>query len=466
MLIVLSSAHAQTDNLYHSFGAAGASDGLFPRGGAATDGTSLYGTTSAGGNGDGTLYEINCNGTGYQVIYSFGSIAGDGNDPESTPCLSSGTIYGTASEGGTNGGGILYSIGTNGSNYQILYNFEATGSDGFLPDGDLLLSGTELYGTTSAGGSHGDGTLYSIGVDGGNYQVLYNFGATGTDAKQPEGDLVLQGSAIYGATAYGGNNGDGAIYTIGTGATGYHLLYSFGATGTDGVQPLAGLNLQGSTLYGTTVLGGTNNLGTVFSINTAGSGYTVRYRFGAGGAGDASNPASSLVAVGSFLYGTAQSGGTNAAGAIYEVALAGTGYGVLYSFAGGEDDGAVPLGSLALTGSTIYGITTIGGSGPDLDGDGTVFSYLDATGEKPAVTTLPPTELSATSALLAGSAKPNGFYTTAWFEYGLTGTYGFETPAAVITGSSATMAISGTARGLKLHTLYHYRALAQNSNGF
>ena len=87
--------------------------------------------------------------------------------------------------------------------------------------------------------------------------------------------LTLVGSTLYGTTENGGAYGDGTIFSIHTDGTGYQVLYSFGATPTDGEDPVAGLTLDGSTLFGTTNTGGSAGGGTVFSINADGTGYQV-----------------------------------------------------------------------------------------------------------------------------------------------------------------------------------------------
>ena len=97
----------------------------------------------------------------------------------------------------------------------------------------------------------------------------------------------------------------------------FTVLHTFGA-GTDGSQPV-NVVLMGNTLYGTTYAGGTNKSGTVFSVNTDGTGYTVLHSFAAAAANvsgdttnaDGSNPEGPLTVGGNTLYGTAVGGGTN-----------------------------------------------------------------------------------------------------------------------------------------------------------
>src|SRR5476649_550029 len=47
----------------------------------------------------------------------------------------------------------------------------------------------------------------------------------------------------------------------------------------DGAKPVAGLVLSGNTLYGTALNGGAAGAGTVFRVNTNGSGFTNLFSF-------------------------------------------------------------------------------------------------------------------------------------------------------------------------------------------
>ena len=106
----------------------------------------------------------------YQVLYSFTGGTADGANPDAGLTLVGSTLYGTTTSGGTRQRrhGLLdqYAIG---SGYQVLHSF-SDGRDGANPSG-LTLVGSTLYGTTDEGGSDGDGTVFSINTDGSDYQV-------------------------------------------------------------------------------------------------------------------------------------------------------------------------------------------------------------------------------------------------------------------------------------------------------
>ena len=139
----------------------------------------------------------------------------NGKDPNfGSLTLSGTTLYGMTVEGGSSGDGNVFSIGTNGSGYQNLLSFSGTNGD--CPDGSLILSGTTLYGMTSDGGSSGVGNVFSLGTNGSGYQNLLSFTGTGgaCPGGYPAGDLTLSAGALYGMTWCGGANNDGTVFSV------------------------------------------------------------------------------------------------------------------------------------------------------------------------------------------------------------------------------------------------------------
>ena len=166
--------------------------------------------------------------------------------------------------------------------FTSLLSFNTT--DGANPYGDLLVSGSTLYGMTSENANFipsNRGTIFSIATSGGNPTptTLFSFsGTTGgfninmlgntnyfTQANNPLGGLTISGTTLYGMTTLGGASNHGNIFSIGTDGTGFTNLYSF-TGGTDGAYPAGGLTLSGGTFYGMTWGGGTQGAGTVFAL--------------------------------------------------------------------------------------------------------------------------------------------------------------------------------------------------------
>jgi uncharacterized repeat protein (TIGR03803 family) len=139
-----------------------------------------------------------------------------------------------------------------------------------------------------------------------------------------------------------------------------NLLHEF-AGGTDnGAYPRGDLVLSGTTFYGMTWIGGDSNNGTIFKIEIDGSGLSLLHEF-TGGADDGARPNGSLILSGTTLYGMTWLGGDHDMGTIFKIEINGSGFALLHEFAGGTDDGANPNGSLIISGSTLYGMTAGGG---------------------------------------------------------------------------------------------------------
>jgi uncharacterized repeat protein (TIGR03803 family) len=254
-------------------------------------GGTVFGTAAAGGGAaNGTVFSLSTNGEAYSVLHDFSlldSVTGtnvDGALPWSGLVWSGDTLYGTTSAGGSGGSGVVFSVKTNGSNFTILHNFtpmdwvSATNADGAIPFGSLLLSNDTLYGTTTAGGFGGSGTIFSMQTNGLAFKVLHHYSATdpvtGTnvDGAAPCATLTLSGNVLHGTASAGGTGASGTIYSVRTDGTLFKALYSFEplnpSTGTnsDGAFPVGALLLVGNSLYGTTFSGGPGSVGTVFSF--------------------------------------------------------------------------------------------------------------------------------------------------------------------------------------------------------
>ena len=312
-------------------------------------GSTFYGTAQSGGtNYSGMVFSMSLDGSGFADLYDFSGIVGDGTSPQAAPTLVGATLYGTT-YGGANGAGMIFSINTNGTGYADLYDFGTIVSDGNSPVATLRAIGSTLYGTTPGGGANSAGTIFSINTNGTGYTILYDFGSSLNDGSSP-GGLLQVGSKFYGTTKGGGTwnyYGNGTIYSLNTDGTGYTILYNFGTTPNDGSNP-NDLVLVGSTLYGTTSSGGLNYGGTVFSIDTNGTGYTILYNFGSI-PNDGSGPAFALTAVGSTLYGTTPNGGSNGDGTLFALEFA-TGANAVISVFGN------PVGDGTVTGTGMYPI--------------------------------------------------------------------------------------------------------------
>lgn len=262
--------------------------------------------TRNGGTFDrGTVFSIGTDGTGFTTLHTFtGSSYGDGATPSNQPILVGSTLYGLTSSGGDRNAGTLFSIGTDGAGYTILYHFDNQGGGGYSPYSGLLRDGPTFYGTTYGGGSSGRGAVFSIGTDGSGYTHLHDFTGGADDGQYPYASVILSGSTLYGTTYYGGPSNYGTVYSLSTDGSGFTLLHSFAGGADDGRTPYGGVIRDGGTLYGVTNYGGSSNYGVVFSIGTDGGGFTVMHSL-AGGFTDGQYGVGDLTRDGSTLYGMA-----------------------------------------------------------------------------------------------------------------------------------------------------------------
>lgn len=294
--------------------------------------------------------------------------ATNGGNPEGGMVLSSNVLYGTTYSSGSYNEGMLFKINTDGSGFSNLYSFSV--SQGAYPMGTLIFDGnTTLYGTCSSGGSSMIyGVVFKIATDGTGYTVLKNFNAT--DGSAPYGGLVLNSNVLYGTTYYAGSSGGGVVFKMNTDGTGYTVLRNLNPA-TDGSRPMTTLTYSSNVLYGTTDVGGTWNDGTVFKVNTDGSGFAVLNYFNQT---NGQNPQGSMVLSGNTLYGTTYFGGAHGNGTIFAINTDGTGFSVLRSL-DFINDGASPQQTLILAGDRLFGTTKLELFKINLDGTG--FAVLN-----------------------------------------------------------------------------------------
>lgn len=221
------------------------------------------------------------------VLYSFvGDL--DGMEPVGGVVLdAAGNLYGTTFGGGhtahcTNACGIVFQLkppSAPGGSWTetVLHRFKGK-ADGIQPFGGLILSHGFLYGTTYGGGTLGTGTVYQILPTTGEKRIIYNFGVSyGGDGNEPTSSLVVDKSGnLYGTTMAGGSANNGTVFKLSPQADGSWtetVLYRFLDQG-DGYSPFAGLTLLKGVLYGSTSFGGDttcnapggHGCGTVFQL--------------------------------------------------------------------------------------------------------------------------------------------------------------------------------------------------------
>jgi len=264
----------------------GGSDGASPGGGVVLDKSgNLYGMTEVGGNlsacsgGCGTVFKLSPKhgGWNFSVLHAFSET--DGGYPFTGLSLApSGLLWGTTNSGGAGTGGVVFNLKRDGSEYRVVYNFQANQYDQTQPGLSTLAFGKtgHVFGTTRSGCNRGTAfMLFPSGRHNYKLKTIACFSGGG-DGDTPWGGLLLSPFGhLYGITLVGGTNAcDGG----GGCGTAYRLVWSKGRGwketvlyrfqgGTDGYYPVASLVMDATgNLYGITSQGGTYNAGTVFEI--------------------------------------------------------------------------------------------------------------------------------------------------------------------------------------------------------
>ncbi len=254
-----------TETVLHQF--AGSPDGQAPSGDLIWDSTgNIYGTTMWGGaSGLGTIFQITKSGNNWTEtpIYSF--TGPDGSGPIGGVIFdSNGNLFGTTAEGGLYGFGTIfeltYSIDS-GWTETVLYNFQNL-SDGEFPVAGLTPDGSgNLYGSASDGGTGGGGTVFELSPAGDTwtFTLLYSFTGQQGRYSGPRANLTFDTSGnLYGTTLFDGANSLGNIFKLANSQNGwvYASLYDF-TGGADGASPVSNVTIDtDGTLYGTAGAGG------------------------------------------------------------------------------------------------------------------------------------------------------------------------------------------------------------------
>jgi uncharacterized repeat protein (TIGR03803 family) len=167
------------------------------------------------GAGTGTLFSINTDGSDFALVHRFTGGASDGAFPRGSLTFDGSKFYGMTSGGGGSSAGVIFSINTDGSDFVLLHGFKGGVNDGRGPNGSLTLLDSTLYGMTGGGGTSNLGTLFSIGNDGSSFDLLESFAGTPADAANPDyGEMILSddSSTLYGMTSSGGTANQGVVF--------------------------------------------------------------------------------------------------------------------------------------------------------------------------------------------------------------------------------------------------------------
>ncbi len=370
----------------------------------------LYGTTYLGASNDdsGTVFKMDLDGTGFTVLKVLDTPTTGGRPIAGLIQGTDGALYGTTCLGGSSGGGTLFKLNPNGTGFTVLHHF-VNATTGSGPDAELV-QGTDgaLYGAAYYGGTNGAGTVFKLNPDGTGFTVLKHFDNTATGGNPYGGMIQGVDGALYGTASGGGSFGYGTVFKLNTDGSGFAVLKHFD-NATSGNTPYAGL-MQGvdAALYGTTYLGGSHGDGTVFKLNPDGSGFAVIKHLDSSTTG--ANPLGELIqgsdgALYGTLYGTTLQGGIPGFGTAFRMNPDGSGFTLLTSF----ENGLSPFARLLqATDGNLYGTTRFGGAG----NVGAVFRIVlncasDVTPPETTITSGPSGIVAGTAAIFTFAGSDN-----------------------------------------------------------
>ncbi|HRG57687.1 MAG TPA: T9SS type A sorting domain-containing protein [Bacteroidia bacterium] len=334
----------------------------------------MYGIAVEGGaNNDGVLFEIDINGN-YTVKYSFSFVNGAYYDTlnvdysYSVVQATDGNIYGTTITGGIYDGGVLYKFDGNGDNYVKLLDFNTSlvGGNGFNPMGSMVLTpNNKLYGTTYRGGNAANaGTIFSYDYIGNSYTVIHNFQDIPLDPKNPNGNLTYHNGKLWGSCPLGGTNNHGLLYSIDTTGGAFIDTYSFDSnTGSEptGLMSFGNAQLGLDTLFGITHSGGDFGDGATFYYVPSNGNYTY-FSFNDVVDANGNSTKSGIIqsSLDNHFYGLVERGGTLDEGTFIKCST--IGLEKVFDFNGPGDDGGKPQSSLLYASNgKLYGTTEFGG---------------------------------------------------------------------------------------------------------
>jgi uncharacterized repeat protein (TIGR03803 family) len=346
-LALSAAAFAQTESTLYTFSE---TTNFWPNGTLIEDSKgNLYGTSRGGGTyGVGTVFEMSppaAPGGAWTMKYIYSFVpygtGGGGWVPVSDLVQDqSGAFYGTTFNGGDPvcSCGAVYkltppAVAGGAWTETQLYAFPWDDIHGRLPANAALTLGSHgtLYGVTVQGGTYNAGVIYELQTKNGKKYTesdLYSFGDEG-DGNTPNGPIALDSKGnLYGVTMWGGANNVGTVYKYTpptrTAAATETVLHSFNYSNGDGFQPTGNLTLDAEgDIYGTTTYGGDQySDGAVYTLQPSGGTYTesVIFEFSRP---TGTNPVAGLVWKNATqsLYGTTSFYGTpdTGEGTIYQL---------------------------------------------------------------------------------------------------------------------------------------------------
>ncbi|HET6226347.1 MAG TPA: choice-of-anchor tandem repeat GloVer-containing protein [Bacteroidia bacterium] len=328
----------------------------------------LYGVLNGGRNDNGIIIEFNTDSNKLIKKVDFKESI-NGSAPFGLVKAPNGKLYGVTHDEGTSQKGTIFEYDAASNTLTTKFNF--TGSNGSSPYGVLAVAANgKLYGTTETGGSTDLGVLFEY--DPATNVCTKKIDFTGINGSSPRGELIsLKADKLVGTTYMGGTDDMGTVfeYTISTNTLSKKIDFK----GTNGSYPIGGLCLANKAMYGNTLTGGASDMGLVFKLDST---YAFKKIIDLSGSATGSYPHANLtLATNGILYGTGGEGGANDGGTIFQVAPTTDTFTKLYDFSSGMN-GRYPYSTLMQAANgKLYGTTIQGGSSDR----GSLFEFDIAT---------------------------------------------------------------------------------------
>lgn len=320
----------------------------------------LWGTLPLGGSTEaGLVYQLDLNGNNFEEIYDFKQYLG--RYPKHHIILADNNkFYGLAQDGYGQNASVIYEYDPVSEEYVVAHDFYdlvtqtsiSTASSYLVQASDGL-----IYGFNQEGGLNTDGQLFSFkpGTDEFSYLAEFEVSTTGS---YPMGGLVEAGNGkLYGTTMEGGLNNDGVLFSFDPSTNALDHQIDFDAIGAE--EAVNGMIMASNgLLYGMTRKGGANNLGTIYAFEPGTGIITLLHEFNP--ATDGSRPYGRLFqASDGYLYGMTSEGGGTGKGIIFRYDIILGLFNVVYSFDGPSGD--FPLGGFVEHNGFLYAMTSNGG---------------------------------------------------------------------------------------------------------
>ena len=339
--------------------------------------TKLWGTLPYGGNTEsGVVYEIGLDGSDLNVIYDFPRF--NGERPRGKLLFAdNGKFYGISEGGFGTFGSIIYEYDPQTDVFTIIHDFFDPETSHSLSAslGSLIQhSNGKIYGLTQSGGIHYDGQLFEYDLQSNIFSVKVDFESVGK-GEIPLGILTeASDGKLYGVTYEGGNHGFGVLYVYDPATNIFAVLKNFDGLNIGANPHDCPIQASNGKLYGMTRTGGTFDMGVIYEYEIASNNITKLHDFD--GIATGTGPETKFCqASNGLLYAMTFQGGVNDKGIIFEYDILSGIITKKFDFNG--NNGRMPAGNfIEYEDGFLYGMTANGG----ISDRGVLFRYDPANG--------------------------------------------------------------------------------------